>query len=361
MSSTQPERKDTTKFTFKNGGKTYELWLALGEEKVNEVRLPGGKKFDGKYHAMSKLMSENFSNETYEKTFSQLQMLGKGSFGSVWSAMHKYDKNTYAIKKIIVSKVENIYMVFQEAQALAKLEHPNVVRYFSSWIQSCNSDWTDLTPVKLTIFIQMELCSTSLKRVLEKRDGQIDPLFNIKIFHGIMKGIEYVHEKKLVHRDLKTDNIFLQEINTEFIPKIGDFGLVKSEEPTHLEANTKENDIYCLGVVLKDLYFPRKSLDDLLIMVEQQGDFNNIIELIFKMTKMTGSDPPQATKILESDIFNMLSDNHSGALTSKINSLEEKIKSLEQENADLKQENNVKKEKIKSLEQKIESMDGKAD
>lgn len=34
---------------------------------------------------MSKLMSENFSNETYEKTFSQLQMLGKGSFGSVWS------------------------------------------------------------------------------------------------------------------------------------------------------------------------------------------------------------------------------------------------------------------------------------
>lgn len=118
--------------------------------------------------------------------------------------------------------------------------------------------------------------------------------------------IEYVHEKKLVHRDLKTDNIFLQEINTEFIPKIGDFGLVKSEEPTvtliifnfslsysddintnilkhyllqHLEANTKENDIYCLGVVLKDLYFPRKSLDDLLIMVEQQGDFNNIVSL----------------------------------------------------------------------------------
>jgi hypothetical protein len=92
---------------------------------------------------------ENFSNSSnslvsaktnklnsYNKTFYELEELGSESFASVYKVQHKLDNECYAIKKIFITDdlVELNYDVFQEVKLFAKLSHPNVVRYYSSWV-----------------------------------------------------------------------------------------------------------------------------------------------------------------------------------------------------------------------------------
>ncbi|CAG8781505.1 19022_t:CDS:2, partial [Racocetra fulgida] len=106
------------------------------------------------------------------------------------------------------------------------------------------------------LFIQMQLCHSTLRDYLKRRDANLlasknDPLSSvdrhasIELFRGIVRGVAYIHEQGLIHRDLKPGNIFIGMIpdtnhdddiwvatdNTSFnverlVPKIGDFGLV---------------------------------------------------------------------------------------------------------------------------------------
>lgn len=81
----------------------------------------------------------------YESSFEQLRLLGKGGFGRVYHAFNLFDRKEYAVKKIPLSprlsqryresghkELEN---VLREVQALAQLEHNNVVRYHATWIE----------------------------------------------------------------------------------------------------------------------------------------------------------------------------------------------------------------------------------
>ncbi|KAK5060134.1 hypothetical protein LTR84_010018 [Exophiala bonariae] len=81
----------------------------------------------------------------YESSFQQLKFLGRGGFGAVYHTYNLFDKKEYAIKKIPLSprlsqryresghkELENI---LREVQALAQLEHQNIVRYHATWIE----------------------------------------------------------------------------------------------------------------------------------------------------------------------------------------------------------------------------------
>jgi len=81
----------------------------------------------------------------YESSFQQLKLLGKGGFGRVYHAYNLFDQKEYAVKKIPLSpKLSQRYRelghqeletVLREVQALARLEHQNVVRYHATWIE----------------------------------------------------------------------------------------------------------------------------------------------------------------------------------------------------------------------------------
>ncbi|KAJ8302591.1 hypothetical protein KUTeg_018987 [Tegillarca granosa] len=87
--------------------------------------------------------------------------------------------------------------------------------------------------IQVTLYIQMELCSLTLKEWMERRNQRCADLndfkgyahVNMKIFKQILKGVDYIHSNGIIHRDLKPRNIFLHE--PELHVKIGDFGLAK--------------------------------------------------------------------------------------------------------------------------------------
>jgi len=74
----------------------------------------------------------------YQQDFEELQLLGRGGFGSVYLTVNKLDKVQYAVKKIniLLSKVNLVYKILREVTVLAKLNHPNIVSYKTAWTEA---------------------------------------------------------------------------------------------------------------------------------------------------------------------------------------------------------------------------------
>ncbi|ORX66451.1 kinase-like protein [Linderina pennispora] len=71
----------------------------------------------------------------YHDDFIQLRCLGKGGFGKVYEVRNKLDGRRYAVKQIRIKGEITAEKTLREIKTLANLDHPNIVRYYSSWIE----------------------------------------------------------------------------------------------------------------------------------------------------------------------------------------------------------------------------------
>ncbi|KAK6534763.1 hypothetical protein TWF281_006064 [Arthrobotrys megalospora] len=72
----------------------------------------------------------------YAQEWDEIQRLGRGGFGEVVKARNKFDGNFYAIKKVIETSSNTLDDVLKEVLLLSQLNHPNVVRYYSTWMET---------------------------------------------------------------------------------------------------------------------------------------------------------------------------------------------------------------------------------
>uniref|UniRef100_A0A8C3DMY2 Eukaryotic translation initiation factor 2 alpha kinase 2 n=1 Tax=Corvus moneduloides TaxID=1196302 RepID=A0A8C3DMY2_CORMO len=202
-------------------------------------------------------------NKTFLENFKNIEPIGEGGFGNVFKATSKCDKITYAIKRVeFTEKVE------REAEGLARLTHENIVRYHSSWKGYDHIKYSDSSQNSdkkiCCLFIQMEFCKqgTLEKWIAKNREDRKYYVMAQNKFLQIVKGVEYIHSEKLIHRDLKPQNIFISHDDKI---KIGDFGLVTSVAFETLTEDRgtksymapeqvivlygKEVDIYALGLI----------------------------------------------------------------------------------------------------------------
>ena len=173
----------------------------------------------------------------FSTNFNQLVILGNGAYGICYKVFHKFEKKYYAIKKIFITPdiVADGYEIFREIQLYCNIEHPNIVKYYSSWVDIDVSSIIEfnkqqyllgedtINSICPTLFIQMELCDRNLREYILSYG--IDDILDNKInfFKQIIQGVKYLHEQNIIHRDIKPDNIFI----SNGIAKIGDFGLSK--------------------------------------------------------------------------------------------------------------------------------------
>lgn len=131
--------------------------------------------------------SLSIQNSRYQNDFIQGEILGRGGFASAWRAKNKLDDIEYAIKKIRLmhDHKDGYQKIFREIKNLARLEHRNVVRYYSSWLEyaspekepheheeedsyeeeseeSHSKDERKSIHGSFTLFIQMQLCPSKL-------------------------------------------------------------------------------------------------------------------------------------------------------------------------------------------------------
>lgn len=267
------------------------------------------------------------SNERFLKDFNNITALNSGGFGQVFKGRHKHDKNSYAIKRV---KFDN-EKVTREVEALAKLDHENIVKYKLCWVGQDNFDPEQsgsFSRSKINcLFIVMELCEGgTLKDWIDDQrySSEPDKALSLNLFQQITAGVEYIHSEKLIHRDLKPSNIFLVD-KTKV--KIGDFGLVTSlknkedrtkgvgtlrymsPEQNSSQAYGNEVDIFALGLILFELLYICRTAQEIsriwenvknCIFPEEFGEKYLKEKLILmKLLSKKPEHRPKASKILK--------------------------------------------------------------
>uniref|UniRef100_A0A1A7XPC0 Serine/threonine-protein kinase Nek4 n=1 Tax=Iconisemion striatum TaxID=60296 RepID=A0A1A7XPC0_9TELE len=157
-----------------------------------------------------------------------IRVVGKGSYGEVNLVKHKTDRKQYVIKKLnlTTSSKRERHSAEQEAQLLSQLRHPNIVTYRESW------EGNDCQ-----LYIVMGFCEGGdLYHRLKQQKGELLPEKQVvEWFVQIAMALQYLHERNILHRDLKTQNIFLTKTN---IIKVGDLGIARVLENQNDMAST---------------------------------------------------------------------------------------------------------------------------
>lgn len=143
--------------------------------------------------------------------------IGRGGMGRVYLAYDPYLKCDMAIKTIAPEIRGPDYLdAFErfliEAQVLAKLNHPNIIRIF------------DISPETSPPFISMEFVNgKSFKEIIEEKKS-ISLIKKIDLIIKITEGLQEIHKAGLIHRDMKPANVM---IDSKGKVKIMDFGIIK--------------------------------------------------------------------------------------------------------------------------------------
>ena len=145
----------------------------------------------------------------------------------------------------------------REARAMAQLSHPNLVNVY------------DFSAQGDQVFLVMELITGGTLRELLAERGPMPPHAAAAVMRGMLTGLAVAHDKGMVHRDIKPDNVL---IDTSSRVKLSDFGLVRAAAETTASTDqivgtvaylspeqvsgdpiTQASDVYSAGVVLFEL------------------------------------------------------------------------------------------------------------
>ena len=218
-------------------------------------------------------MSTSIQDFTIKKT------LGRGSFGSVYLVLRKKDQKIYALKTVIFENLnkrdqENS---LNEVRILASINHPNVIGYKEAFWDEKGS----------SLNIVMEYADDGdleSKIVQMRKEGG---MFNESLIWSysiqMIEGLKALHDKKIMHRDIKSANIFL--VKDKHQCKLGDMNVSKvikekvlrtqtgtpyyaSPEVWKDEPYSYKSDLWSIGCVIYELCalrppFKGKNLDEL--------------------------------------------------------------------------------------------------
>uniref|UniRef100_A0A670Y8G6 non-specific serine/threonine protein kinase n=1 Tax=Pseudonaja textilis TaxID=8673 RepID=A0A670Y8G6_PSETE len=208
-----------------------------------------------------------------------IKMIGEGAFGKIFLARKKEDNQQCVIKEINLTKEKESSQ--KEATLLAKMKHPNIVAFYTS-LQEKNN-----------LYIMMEYCDGGdlMKRINMQHGVLFDEDKILGWFVQIALGLKHIHDRKILHRDIKTQNIFLS--SNGITAKLGDFGIARMLNntmdfastcvgtPYYLSPEICENkpynnktDIWSLGCVLYEL-----------CTLKHPFEGNNLPQLIMKICR----------------------------------------------------------------------------
>uniref|UniRef100_A0A8C1N535 non-specific serine/threonine protein kinase n=1 Tax=Cyprinus carpio TaxID=7962 RepID=A0A8C1N535_CYPCA len=222
---------------------------------------PGAAGFMESASSLKCYRDSSYYWEVHPREVSMLKRIGAGSFGTVFKGKWHGDV-AIKILKVTEPTPEQLQAFKNEMQVLRKTRHVNILLFMGF-----------MTKPNFAIITQW--CEgSSLYRHLHVTETKFDTMRRIDVARQTAQGMDYLHAKNIIHRDLKSNNIFLHE---GWTVKIGDFGLatVKSrwsgsqqvEQPSgsilwmapevirmqDTNPYTFQSDVYGYGVVLYEL------------------------------------------------------------------------------------------------------------
>ena len=211
----------------------------------------------------SQKMNMDSQSSKYIGKYQIIKKIGEGSYAKIYKVKKDSSDKTYVLKNIPVSEEDYSSMkeILNESSILSTCDNIYVVKYYDSFFYSG------------TFNIITEFCPYGdlfgYIKFYKERGSKIEEKIIWIIFIQLSLGLSYLHHKKILHRDIKTKNIF---IKNNLTVKIGDFGIAKILNSTSSYAHTfigtpyyispelckdqpynDKSDVWSLGCVLYEL------------------------------------------------------------------------------------------------------------
>jgi len=270
------------------------------------------------------------------------QELGKGSYGKILPYKSKSDdEDQWVVKHIIAINSKKFISCMNEIILGFSCNHPSILPIKGYFLEEVDSK-----PKRWEIYLKLPRMIGDLRAVIKEyqRTNTLIPETDIiKTFYALVLGIEYLHEKKITHRDIKPDNILINE-NGEL--KIADIGagmfIAEDDTSVHLRGeevfgtrgylppeviNQKQTlkkrdlywiDVWGLGIVVLEMCFGRVKeeefskigLEKIFDSLKSKYSFN-LLELLRRILVIEPSQrilPNQIRQELERQFPHLLSD-----------------------------------------------------
>ena len=253
-------------------------------------------------------------NKKIQETYKKIKELNEGAYGQVILVRSNINKqNLYVMKTISIENLDQNQKkkTMEEVKIIQKLNHPNIIKFHEVFISK--------QPYETLNIIQEYADGGDLSERIEKMKNKNKFFSENQIldwFTEISLALNHMHSKHILHRDIKSQNVFLTKNN---MIKLGDFGISKTLDYTLAKAMTVigtpyylspeiiqsipysyESDIWSLGVLLYEMCslkmpFNASNLPVLALKI-QKGEYE-------KLDKMWSKD-------LRNLVYSMLQVDH---------------------------------------------------
>lgn len=150
-------------------------------------------------------------------------LLGTGAFGSVYKATHVPTEGTVAIKQLPVESTD-CELIANEIDTFKDCANKHIVQYMGSFL------------VSPYLHIIMEFCEAgSVSDIMRIREKTMTDIESATILQGALKGLEHMHSRRHIHRDIKAGNVLL---GRDCLAKLADFGVAGKVSDTQQKRKT---------------------------------------------------------------------------------------------------------------------------
>jgi serine/threonine protein kinase len=261
--------------------------------------------------------------------------IGEGGMGAVWMAQQTEPVRRLVAVKLIKPGMDSraILARFEaERQALALMDHPNIAKVLDG----------GAAPDGRPFFVMELVRGIPITRYSDER--HLTPRQRLELFIPICQAIQHAHQKGVIHRDLKPNNVLVAQYDGRPVPKVIDFGIAKAAgqplteqtlvtgfgtvvgtpeymSPEQAELNQLDidtrSDVYALGVLLYELLagttpFSRKELDkagllEILRVIREQEPPRpsarlSTADALPALAAKRGTEPRALTRLLRSEL-----------------------------------------------------------
>lgn len=163
--------------------------------------------------------TDPFIGRTIDGKYTIEQRIGRGGSGTVYRARHAIIHRPVALKVLsldLVSEPDSLERFRREAETAAHVKHINLVPV------------TDfgLTADGVAYLVMEFIEGSSLRKILD-RERTLQPDRIVRMMKSICSGIHAAHRRGIIHRDLKPDNVMIEVVDDEEMPRVLDFGIAK--------------------------------------------------------------------------------------------------------------------------------------
>jgi len=134
--------------------------------------------------------------------YQKIEKLGEGTYGIVYKAQNRESGEIVALKRIRLDNEEEGVpcTAIREISLLKDLRHGNIVRLY------------DVLHTEKKLTLVFEYSDSDLKKFLDHYGGNIEPGMVKQLMYQLLKGIAFCHEHRVLHRDLKPQNLLINKV-----------------------------------------------------------------------------------------------------------------------------------------------------